>query len=706
MPNLRRSIVRTLPVLAIAVSGLSLAQAQQAPPDRQGPPSELPTLARFSAAVADRTLDPCDDFYAYSCSRWLTAHPPPADQAAWGTTSSLALWNQTLLAGALQELAAGGGVRNADGKKVGDFYHSCMDEPTIEAHGKEWLQPELDRIAAIKKTSDIAAEVAHLHQMIPGAWAPGDNQTNSPLMGFGGQPDLEDARSNIAQFDQGGMSLPGRSYYLDQDAKSTSIREKYVKHIGRMLVLAGREPERATAEASVVLAMETELARAQTDAITRRDPKSQNNKMTLTQLKALAPSFDFEAYLRLAQAPPSSVYNVTAPNFFKAVEALLRERPLEDWRAYLRSQLVQGTAPTMGRAFVDEAFDFFGRTLAGAKEIQPRWRRCVNSVDANLGDALGEVYVAEAFPSQNKERVLALVHDLDTALSKDIDSLGWMSAQTKKEAHAKLSATLEKIGYPEHGRDLSRLEIRRDSFFHNRNHAAAFEFTRWVGKIGRPVDRNEWTMTPATVNAYEDSSTNTINFPAGILQPPLFEMSQDDSVNYGAIGSVIGHEIIHGFDDQGRKFDAQGNLRDWWSTEDAQEYESRDKCISDQYSQEIPEAGLKQDGRMTLGEDTADNGGLRLSHMALENSLGRQGRGLDTKESDGLTPRQRFFMAFAFGWCSQYQPELLRLVVLTDPHSYPKSRVNNTVANMPEFRAAFGCHEGQPEARVNACRVW
>jgi len=390
------------------------------------------------------------------------------------------------------------------------------------------------------------------------------------------------------------------------------------------------------------------------------------------------------------------------------VEGIFRDQSMDHWKAYLRWQLVKGSAAALGKPFVEESFDFFGRTLVGAKEIQPRWRRCVDSTDFLLGEALGQAYVTRAFPPESKERVLKLVHDLDTALASEIDSLDWMSPDTKKQAQQKRQATLNKIGYPDRWRDYSSIRIIRGNYMADRQQAIEFEFERWVAKIGQPVDRTEWTMTPPTINAYEDPPTNTINFPAGILQPPEFEMSQDDSVNYGAIGAVIGHEIIHGFDDQGRKFDAQGNLRDWWTDKDAKEYESRGKCIADQYTQEVPEAGpgVKQDGRMTLGEDTADNGGIHIAYEALQNSLSRQGRGITEKEADGLTPQQRFFLAYAFGWCEEYRPELIRLAVLSDPHSYPKYRVNNTVANMPEFAAAFHCHKGQSEARVNACRVW
>ena len=695
-------------VLLVTICWASLACAQNERSARLGPPSELPVVAHFSPEIADKTLDPCVDFYKYSCSKWSMANPLPSDEVAWGTAGPVSRWNQVILGQTLEKLSADDASRARSEQQIGDFYHSCMDDKTIESHSREWLQEELDLIDRLKSKSDFAAEVAHLHQTIPQAWAPGDNQTSSPLFGFAGSPDYDDASRNVAQFDQGGMSLPSRSYYLDKDKKSEEIRARYLTHLTRMFVLIGEKPLQAKADADVVLAIETSMAHSSMDAISRRDPKNLNNKMSLAQVKALVPSFDFDRYLALVRAPSSPHYLVTSPNFFKGVEQMLHRYSVPQWKTYFRWRLVNGSVPALDRAMVEESFDFFGKTLLGAKEIQARWRRCVNATDFMLGEALGQAYVARAFPPENKQRVLVLVQDLSTALNKDIDSLDWMSEETKKQAQAKREATLDKIGYPDHWRDYSTVSIVRDNYLTNRQRAIGFEFERWVSKIGQPVDRAEWTMTPPTFNAYEDPPTNTINFPAGMLQPPEFEISQDDSVNYGAIGAVIGHEIIHGFDDQGRKFDAQGNLRDWWTNKDGKAYESRDKCIAEQYTQEVPEAGpgVKQDGRMTLGEDTADNGGIYLALRALQESLSRQGRDLDTKEADGLTPRQRFFLAFAFGWCTEYRSELIRLVVLSDPHSYPKYRVNNTVANMPEFSAAFGCHKGQPEARVNACRVW
>jgi putative endopeptidase len=400
-------------------------------------------------------------------------------------------------------------------------------------------------------------------------------------------------------------------------------------------------------------------------------------------------------------APSSDHYIVTSPDFFRAEEKLLQQHPLEQWKVYMRWQLLHHSAQYLNKAIEDESFDFFAHTLAGQEEQLPRWRRCVHMADRDLGEALGQAYVDRAFPPESKARTLEMVHD-------DIDTVSWMTPTTKEQATVKLKGIEDKIGYPSHWRDYSSVKITRESYVDNVEHATTFEFERWVAKIGKPVDRSEWTMTPPTINAYYDPQLNTINFPAGILQPPFFEKSMDDSVNFGAIGMVIGHELTHGFDDQGRKFDANGNLRDWWTAEDAKQYDERGKCISDEYTQDVPEAGpgVKQNGLLTQGEDTADNGGIHLALMALESDLKKQGKSLDEKGPDGWTYLQRFFLANAYSWCSNVRPELIRLIVTTNPHSMPVFRIDNVVSNMPEFAKAFGCKAGQKMVRANACRVW
>ncbi len=667
-----------------------------------------PKLEHFDPNLVDKTLDPCNDFYKYACSKWLTANPIPADQVYWSTGSGLELWNENLLRETLEAASKNDPNRSTVQQKIGDYWAACMDESGIEAAGLKPLQPELERIAALKSKKEITLEIAHLHNLYPGAWQQEDNQTNSPFFGFTGQPDYDDASKVVAQIDQGGLSLPNRDYYLKTDDKSKELLTKYRIHVQKMFVLAGESEAQAVADAGTVIEIETAMAEAQMDNIKRRDPKNVNNKLTLAQVRELAPSIDWQAYLQAVKAPASNHYIVTAPDFFRAEEKLIAAHPLDHWQAYMRWQVIHHAAPLLNKAVVDENFDFFARTLAGAEKQQPRWRRCVRAADRDLGDALGQAYVDRAFPPDSKARTIQMVHSIETALGADIQSLSWMSPATKEQAAIKLKGIEDKIGYPSHWRDYSSVRVVRDSYLHNVGQATAFEFERWVAKVGQPVDRAEWTMTPPTINAYYDPQLNTINFPAGILQPPFFDSTQDDAVNYGAIGMVVGHEIIHGFDDQGRKFDAHGNLRDWWTAEDGKQYDERGKSISDEYTQDVPDAGagVKQNGLLTQGEDTADNGGIHLALNALETSLKQQGKSLDDKGPDGWTYRQRFFLSNAYSWCANVRPEVARLIVTTDPHSMPIFRIDNVLSNMSEFQQAFSCKAGQHMVRANACRVW
>jgi endothelin-converting enzyme/putative endopeptidase len=698
--------MRRLKLLCLSAFCFSILPAARAQISARQASPEMPKLTHFDPKMADSALDPCADFYQYACGKWIKANPIPADQASWSTGDPLQIWNESVLRETLEKNASDDPGRNAVEKQIGDYWYACMDEKGIEAAGIKTIQPELDRIAALKSKKQLSEETAHLHLMIPGAESPDSNETDAALFGFGGQQDYDDATRSVATFDQGGMALPSRQFYLDSDAKSQEIRKKYVQHVTNMLVLAGEKPEQAAKDAATVLEIETALAKAAMDAVDRRDPRKLDNKMTLAQFEASAPSLDWDRYLALVGAAASKQYMITSPDFFKGLEKLIQQRPLADWKTYLRWQLVHGEARFLNKAFVDENFDFFSRTLVGAEEQQPRWRRCVRAADRDLGEALGQAYVDRAFGPDSKARVLKLVNDIKSALQQDLEAQDWMSPATKQQAIHKLGAQLEKIGYPDHWRDYSTVKIGRTSYVENVQHASEFEFRRWVNKIGKPMDRMEWYMTPPTINAYEDPQTNTINFPAGILQPPYFDKDKDDAVNYGAIGMVIGHESIHGFDDEGRKFDAQGNLHDWWTAQDGKEYEARGKCIADQYTQQIPEAGVKQNGLMTQGEDTADNGGMHLAFMALESALARDGKDIDARGSDGLSPRQEFFLSAANEWCTNERPELLRTQVLTDPHSIAKYRINNVVSNMPEFQKAFSCKKGQPMARENACRLW
>ena len=670
--------------------------------------STAPQLEHFDPNLTDQSLSPCDDFYKYACNKWLTANPIPADQVYWDTGSGLRLWNENVLRETLEASSKNDPARSAVQQKIGDYWAACMDESGIEAAGLKPLQPELERIDALKSKKEITLEIAHLHQKFPGAWEQSDNQTNAPFFGFTGQQDYDNASMVVAQIDQGGLTLPNRDYYINTDAKSVETLKKYRLHMQKMFVLAGETEAQASSDAGTVIELETALAKAQMDNIKRRDPKNVNNKMSLAQIRELTPSIDWDAYLKAVKAPASDHYIVSAPDFFRAEGKLLEERPLEQWKTYMRWQVIHRAAPYLNKAMVDENFDFFAHTLAGQQQMLPRWRRCTRSADRDLGEALGQAYVDRAFPPESKARTIEMVHAIERAMHDDIESVTWMTPATKEQAIFKLKGIEDKIGYPSHWRDYSSVKITRDSYLGNVEQASAFEFERWVAKIGKPVDRNEWNMTPPTINAYYDPQLNTINFPAGILQPPFFEKDMDDSVNYGAIGVVIGHELTHGFDDQGRKFDAHGNLRDWWTAEDAKQYDERGKCIADEYTEEVPDAGpgVKQNGLLTQGEDTADNGGIHLAFFALEDALKKQGKSVDDKGPDGWTYRQRFFLSYAYSWCANVRPEVARLIVTTDPHSMPIFRVDNVVSNLPEFAQAFGCKAGQKMVRVNACRVW
>lgn len=693
-----------LPVFLL--SCFSLSGFVQTAPAQDSSKSAV-QLDHFDPKKVDGSVDPCTDFYQYSCNRWIADNPVPPDEIFWGSFGKLQLWNESFLHQTVLEVAAKPvAERTPIEQKVGDYWSACTDEKQRNATALDTLRPKLQRIEAMRSKSEIAEVVADLHRSVPGAWNPADPSTFAAMFGFGAQPDFHDTTHVVAQFDQGGMPLPGREFYLNNDAKSVEIRTKYVAHIARMLELSGVPAAQAKTDAVVVLQMETAMAKSAMEIVKRRDPKNLDNEMSLDAVKKLAPSFDFGRYLQLVHAPATAVFIVTSPDFFRGTEQLIQSEPLDHWKAYLKWQLLTGLAGSLSDDFVNQDFTFFGQTLFGAKQIQPIWRRCIQAEDRDIGQALGQAYVARAFPPESKQRVQEMVNALKAALAQEMDSMEWMSPETKQQAHVKLAAQVDKIGYPDHWRDYSALEIRSDNHLENVERSAAFELNRQLQKIGKRLDRTEWQMTPPTVNAYEDAQTNTINFPAGILQPPFFDPAKDDTVNYAAAGAVIGHETIHGYDDQGRKFDANGNLLDWWTTDDAKAYEKRGDCIADEYTEFVPEAGVQQNGRLTQGENTADNGGIHLALSALDADLKGKGESLDSKGEDGLTALQRFFLSYANIWCSNVRPEMMRTLLVSNPHPLDKYRINNVVSNMPEFAKAFGCHKGQAMVRENACRVW
>jgi putative endopeptidase len=648
------------------------------------------SMTRFDVTAIDKTADPCKDFYQYACGTWLKNNPIPADQSRWGRFNELDERNKQVLRGILEQAAKADVSRDPVTKQIGDYYAACMDEAGIEKRGLEPIRAEGDRIRNLADKSELAAEIAHLHRIgVP------------TLFEFSSGQDFKDSTLVVAQLDQGGLGLPDRDYYLKDDPKSLELRQKYQAHVQRMFELAGRSPEQAKSMAETVMRVETALAKASLDRVSRRDPEKIYHPMKRAEMAALAPSFQWAQYFTGAGAPKFDAIVVSWPDYFKAIEQEIQKAPLEDWKVYLGWHLLHAEATLLPAAFLQENFEFYGKVLTGAKEMRPRWKRCVDFTDNQLGEALGKAYVQKTFGAEGKERTLKMVHALETALGQDIEKLSWMTPATKKEALVKLKAITNKIGYPEKWRDYSSVEIKRDDAIGNGFRADAFEFQRQLDKIGKPVDRLEWGMTPPTVNAYYDPQMNNINFPAGILQPPFFENSADDAVNFGGIGMVIGHELTHGFDDEGRQFDPSGNLKDWWTEADAKEFKQRVACVDDEYSSFTVAPGVHINGKLTLGENTADNGGARIALMALMNTIGK-----DAKKIDGFTPEQRFFLSFGQVWCSNEREEALRLQVQTDPHSPPQFRVNGVVKNMPEFQKAFSCKAGAPMVKANACRVW
>jgi endothelin-converting enzyme/putative endopeptidase len=647
------------------------------------------SMPSFDPRAIDRSVSPCANFYQYACGTWNRNNPIPADQASWGRFNELQENNREVLHQIAEKDAKPSPSRTPVEQKVGDYWAACMDEARIGELGTAPLKPELDRIAAMHGKRDLALELARLHAIGINAF-----------FNLSSGQDFKDSTEVIAQVDQAGLGLPERDYYFKDDPKSAEIRREYVKHLAAMFRLLGNREDQADRKAANVMKLETALAKGSLDVVARRDPANVYHRMPLAQLESLATGFDWPVYLGEMKAPAFKELNVAAPDFIKAMDALLKAPDLDDIKTYLAWQYVHNQAPLLPSAFVDENFRFYRTVLTGTKEMRPRWKRCIQMEDAELGEALGQEYVNRTFGEEGKERTLQMVHYLEQALGKDIEQVDWMSAATKQKAIEKLHAVTNKIGYPERWKDYSSVTITRNDALGNSNRATDFEVHRDLNKIGRPVDRLEWQMTPPTVNAYYDPQMNNINFPAGILQPPFFNREGDDAANFGAIGAVIGHELTHGFDDQGRQFDAKGNLFDWWTEADAKAYEQRSECLVKEYgSFKVGDVNLN--GKLTLGENTADNGGLRLAYMALLAKLAGKG-----KKEDGFTAEQRFFLGFGQIWCENMRPEAERLQATTDPHALPQFRVNGTVSNMKEFSTAFGCSEGQPMDPVKSCRVW
>ncbi len=659
----------------------------------------LPVAARAQShsgvdlEAIDKTVDPCTDFYHYACGAWLKANPIPPEEAAWGRFDVLAENNQKTLRGILEN-AAEHPNQSAIKKQVGEFYQSCMNEDRIEQLGAAPLQPELRRISEIRTRADLLAEIVRLHE-----------RQVQVFFNLTSAPDPNDAKREIADLDQDGLGLPERDFYFGSDPSSQEIRRKYVTHIGKMLALAGADRAASAKEAAEIMRIETALAKASLDVTARRDPKALVHPMSVLELTAQSPAFSFTEYFKALHTPPFDRLNVAAPAFQTAFNTLLQNEPIANLKSYLAWHYISASAHLLTRAFVNENFEFYDRTLTGTSQLRPRWKRCVSATDEELGDALGQLFVEKTHAELGKTRTLQMVIAIEEQMRRDINSTSWMTPVTKKRALEKLALVTNKIGYPGHWRDYSSVRIQPDDFFVNWYRANEFESRREIAKIGKPADRSDWEMTPPTVNAYYQPAENNINFPAGILAPPFYSNEASDAVNYGAVGAVIGHELTHGFDDEGRQYDGNGNLKDWWTKADRDRFARLSDCLKKEYSRYKVAPGVDVNGQLTLGENTADNGGIRLAYVALLDDLTKKAIPANHLQ-DGYTQTQQFFLGFAQVWCENERPEAERLQVETDPHAPSQFRVDGTLSNMPEFGKAFGCKSQAKMVAPKACRIW
>ena len=683
---MKRNVLAVLTAVVCLCSVMSRAQAPAAQPL-----TAMPYSPSLDVTSLDRTVDPCVDFYKFTCGGWMKNNPIPADQAAWSVYAKLANDNQQFLWGVLEEDAKLT-KRTAVQQKVGDYYAACMNTSAIDALGDKPALPALETVNALKTRSELIAALPRLHHQYVGAF----------LFNSGTGQDAVDSSLIVVEVGAGGLGLPDRDYYLKTDDKSVKLREQYVAYIQKLMTLAGETPEQAKADADATLKIETALATASLTRVQRRNPHNTYHMMSIAELTALAPSIDWPDYFKVQGAPGIAKLNVSQPEFMKAVQSELANEPVEALKGYLRFHMLTAAAPYLAHPFEQANFDFFSTTLRGTPQMPPRWKTCVRAVDRNLGEALGQEFVARTFSADMKAKTQTMTVQIETAMQHEIETLDWMSPETKQEALRKLHAIRNKIGYPEQWRDYTRLEVKPNDYFGDALRSSRFEDARRWAKLGKPVDKNEWGMTPPTVNAYFNPQMNDINFPAGVLQPPLYDPKEDDAPNYGNTGSTIGHELTHAFDDEGRQFDAKGNLRDWWTAADAKGFEDRINCIRDQYAGYVVVDDIHINSKLTSGEDVADLGGTLLAYIAWQ----KQTAGVKLTDADGFTPDQRYFVGMAQWACENSRPENLRVNALTDPHSPGFARVNGVVSNMPEFQKAFGCKAGQPMVHTPSCRVW
>lgn len=661
--------------------------------DVSGPKTAPKKPQIFDLSAIDTTADPCVDFYQYACGNWRKNNPIPADQTRWGRFNELAEYNNYLLYTDLK--AAADAPKTPLQKKYGDFFAACMNSDLADRLGAKPIQPMLQTIAGWNDRKKLATLFGNME----------DKYAIGYFFSFGSDQDQKDSTQQIGELDQAGLGLPDRDYYLNQDDRSKKIRSEYVDHIAKMFTLIGDTPEQAAQGAKNVLAIETALAEGSMSRVDRRDPKNVYHVMTIAEIQSLTPDFDWKVYLDAKKQGNLKTLNVVAPDFFKAMNQQIDSASLDALKSYLRWHTIHRYAPNLSDAFVQENFRFFAATLAGQKELAPRWKRCTQATDRGLGEAVGQDWVAKNFPPAAKDSMEKLVKALEVSLDQDIQHLDWMSDATKAEAKKKLEAFRDKIGYPEKWRDYSSVKVDRDNPVGNAQQVAAFNDRRDLAKIGKPVDEKEWIMTPPTVNAYYNPAQNDINFPAGILQPPFYDFKADPAVDFGGIGVVIGHEMTHGFDDEGSQYDATGNVRSWWTDEDRKKFDERTGCEVKEYSGFEVAPGQNLNGKLTLGENTADNGGLRIAYQALMSTLAEENASTTAKK-DNYTPAQRFFLGFGQVWCENVTEQAARLRAKTDPHSSGRWRTNGAVQNFDEFGKAFGCKVGQPMMPANACRVW